>query len=129
MNTYRFSGVADQNVYKDAVARRLLGNYLFLFDGLMRAYLQQDLPAMAFQTLQKAEVLVPPHSLDTPLVWASMANHYRQTALKFAEAGRPDSALVCLEELIRLDPETTDRQQIEETIRTWQHQIDSLELE
>ncbi|MBB27823.1 MAG: hypothetical protein CME25_02855 [Gemmatimonadetes bacterium] len=126
MNTYRFSGVADQNVYKDAVARRLLGNYLVLFDGLIRAYLQQDLPAMAFQTLQKAEVLVPPHSLDTPLVWASMANHYRQTALKFAEAGRPDSALVCLEELIRLDPETTDRQQIEETIRTWQHQIDSL---
>jgi hypothetical protein len=129
MNTYRFSGVADPNVYKDDVARRLLGNYLVLFDGLIRAYLQQDQPGPAFQTLQKAEKLVPPYSLDTPMAWASMANHYRQTALKFAEAGRPDSALISLKELVRLDPGTSDREQIEETIRVWQGQIDTMQLD
>ena len=122
---YRFEGVADRGVYKDPVARRLLGNYLVLFDGLARAYLQREQPGKAFEVLQRAEALIPPHALDSPLTWASLASRYREVMRLYHETGQTDSAVLCLEELVRVDPGVEDRDRIEAIIQSWQTQQDS----
>ncbi|MDP6778741.1 MAG: DUF2723 domain-containing protein [Candidatus Latescibacteria bacterium] len=122
---YRFEGVADRQVYKDPVARRLLGNYLVLFDGLTRAHLQNQSPGKALEVLQRAEELIPPHALDSPLTWASLASRYREVMRLYHEAGQTDSAVLCLEELVRVDPGVEDRDRIDTIIRSWKAQIDS----
>lgn len=126
-HTYRYTGIADRTVYKDAVARRLLSNYLVIFEGLVRAYLQQGLPGLALHTLRQAEMHVPPHALEASGTWDALANHYRQVALKYVESNRIDSALISLEELIRVNPEVEDRAEIEATINTWKAAVDSPE--
>ncbi len=125
LNTYRYEGVADSTVYKDPVARRLLGNYIVIFDGLIRAYAQQGLYTNAFQVLQQAERLLPAHALDPPESWSLLAEHYRLLAAKFKEAGQTDSAVTCIEELLRINPNARDREKIEQIIQTWKTRIDS----
>ncbi|MDA0748758.1 MAG: DUF2723 domain-containing protein [bacterium] len=126
INIYHYTGVADSTVYKDAVARRLLGNYLVVFDALIRAYIQTNQPAEAFHVLQEAEKLVPPYAMDTDASWGALAEHYRTIAVKFAEAGYGKDALRSLEELLRLNPNTSDRDQIQETLDNWSTRLDSL---
>ncbi len=36
LENYRYTGIADATVYKDPVARRLISNYLVIFEGLVR---------------------------------------------------------------------------------------------
>ena len=72
----------------------------------------------AFQTLQKAENLVPDRVLGQMNFRPYLAEYYRILALKFSDADRIDRALACMESLIRLYPEVHNRDKIEELIRT-----------
>ena len=125
LNTYRYEGVADSTVYKDPVARRLLGNYIVIFDALIRAYIREGLYTSAFQVLQQAEKRLPAHALDPPESWNLLAEHYRLLAAKFEKAGQIDSAVTCIEELLRVNPNARDREKIEQIVRTWKTRIDS----
>ena len=66
LEVYRYTGVADSTVHKDPVARRLLSNYLILFDGLIRAYIQLGMHKEAYDVLAELEERVPPYALDSP---------------------------------------------------------------
>ncbi len=127
LNTYRYRGVADSTVYKDPVARRLLGNYLVIFNGLVQANIQGEDYEDAFQVLQQAEKFIPPHALDPPESWNLLSEYYRTLAIKFAEVGQAKPALASMEELLRLNPNTDDREKIEGIIQEWKGRIDSME--
>ena len=66
LEVYRYTGVADSTVHKDPVARRLLSNYLILFDGLARAYIRLGMHEEAYDVLAELEKRVPPYALDSP---------------------------------------------------------------
>lgn len=118
LKIYQFTSVSDSTVYKDPVARRLLGNYLVLFEGLVQSYLKQGLYKKAFQTLQEAEKRVPPYAIDTPETWGILGRHYREIAIKLNEAGELDLALAALDELLRIGPKIKDRENLEAVIRS-----------
>jgi len=122
LEVYHYNGIADSTVYKDTVARRLLGNYLVIFEGLVRAYIQQGLYSEAFRVLQKAETRVPPHAIDGLEAWSFLSERYRDLAKGFADAGNIDSAVLSVEELLRATPpDLPDRDRIEDLIRTWKN--------
>ncbi len=119
LHDYRYRSVADSTVYKDPVARRLLGNYLVLFDGLVRAYLLKGQYSDAFHALQRAERLVPPSALDPPDAWDPLANRYRDIAVGYARAGSLDSAMVSMEALIKTNPHVEKQEEIEALLNLW----------
>ena len=119
LHDYRYRNIADSTVYKDPVARRLLGNYLVLFDGLVRAYLLRGELANAFSSLQRAEMLVPPSVMDPSEAWDLLANRYREIAGAYAEAGKTDSAMVSMEALIRTNPRAERREDIQKILTIW----------
>ena len=82
LEVYRYTGVADSTVHKDPVARRLLSNYLILFDGLVRAYIQLGMHKEAYDVLAELETRVPPYALDSPetylILFDGLVRAYRQ---------------------------------------------------
>jgi len=121
LSVYRYQSIADSTIHKDSVARRLIGNYLVIFEGLVRAYTQQGMYTEAFEVLQKAEKLVPAHATDERATWAYLSDRYRDIAKGFAEKGEVDSAVVAVEELLRTSPDLADREKIEDLVRTWKN--------
>ena len=119
LEVYRYTGVADSTVHKDPVARRLLGNYLILFDGLVRAYIRQGMHREAYEVLMEVEKRVPPYALDFPETWQLVGAHYRDIALYFYESGDVTRAVSALENLLRLGPPIENPEDIHAIIDQW----------
>ncbi|MEE2753962.1 MAG: DUF2723 domain-containing protein [Candidatus Latescibacterota bacterium] len=119
MKTYRYRGINQTELYKDPVARRLLGNYLVLFEGLTQALTHMEDLGGAFQALQFAEANIPPHAMDDSRMWQSLSNRYRDIAGGYHDRGDTDSAIVALEHLIRINPSVRDADKVESTIESW----------
>lgn len=126
LNVYRYTNVADPGIYKDPVSRRLLGNYVVLFEGLSRAYMQSGMIKESFHILNELERYVPPHALDIPETWQIAGRNYRDLAIAFAETGEIDLALSALENLLRLGPPVQNPEQIRALMEQWKHQRDSM---
>ena len=116
LENYRYSGIADPGIYKDPVARRLISNYLVIFEGLVRAAHLQDRPAEALRIIRVAERTVPPESVGSDVWYSLMHSSYRQLAVSFLREGKRDSAALCLEELVRISPHEAERQRLREDI-------------
>ena len=129
LEVYRYTSVADSTVHKDPVARRLLSNYLVLFDGLARAYIQIGKYKDAYLILTELEKRVPPHALDIPETWQLAGQHYRDLAVQFADAGEIDLAISSLENLLRLGPPIANPDDIRALIDKWKNARDSTRLE
>ena len=123
LEIYRYTGVADSTVHKDPVARRLLGNYLILFDGLVRAYLRLGMHEEAYDVLAELEKRVPPYALDFPETWQLVGQHYRDIALYFYESGDITRAVSSLENLLRLGPRLENPEDIRRVIDGWKSGI------
>ena len=119
LEVYRYTGVADSTVHKDPVARRLLGNYLILFDGLVRAYIRMGMHEEAYDVLVEVEKRVPPYALDFPETWQFVGEHYRALALYFYESGDITRAVSSLENLLRLGPRLENPEDIRRLIDRW----------
>ena len=119
MKIYRYRGINQTELYKDPVARRLLGNYLVLFEGLTQALTQMEDLGGAFKALQFAEANIPPHAMDDSRMWQSLSYRYRDVARGYHNRGNTDSAVVALEHLIRLNPSLGDADAIESIIESW----------
>ena len=123
LEVYRYTGVADSTVHKDPVARRLLGNYLILFDGLVRAYIRMGMHEEAYDVLVEVEKRVPPYALDFPETWQFVGEHYRALALYFYESGDITRAVYSLENLLRLGPRLENPEDIHRLIDRWKSGI------
>ena len=119
LDVYRYTGVADSTVHKDPVARRLLSNYLILFDGLVRAYIRLGMHEEAYDVLAEVEKRVPPYALDFPETWQPVGQHYRELALYFYESGDMSRAVSSLENLLRLGPPIENPEDIHAIIDRW----------
>ncbi len=119
LEVYRYTGVADSTVHKDPVARRLLSNYLILFDGLVRAYIRLGMYNEAYEVLMEVEKRVPPYALDFPETWQLVGAHYRDIALYFYESGDATRAISALENLLRLGPPIENPEDIHAIIEKW----------
>ena len=120
LENYRYTGIADATVYKDPVARRLISNYLVIFEGLVRALHLQDRPSEALRIIRVAESTIPPESVGQEVWYSLMHDSYRQLAVSFIRAGKRDSAILCLEELIRISPHEEERKRLREHIESLQ---------
>ena len=134
LDVYRYTGVADSTVHKDPVARRLLSNYLILFDGLVRAYIRLGMYSEAYEVLMEVEKRVPPYALDFPETWQLVGAHYRDIALYFYESGDATRAVSALENLLRLGPPIENPEDIHAIIEKWKsgttpRDVDSVGLE
>ena len=119
LDVYRYTGVADSTVHKDPVARRLLGNYLILFDGLVRSYIRLGMHREAYDVLVEVEKRVPPYALDFPETWQLVGQHYRDLALYFYESGDVTRAVSALENFLRLGPPIENPEDVHAIIDTW----------
>lgn len=119
IQSYRYRGVNDANVYKDPVASRLLGNYLVLFEGLAQSLMQIGQHGNAFTALQFAEEYIPAHALNDRSLWRSLSFHYREIALGYNQEGKADSAVVALEHLLRLNPGLENADAVQSVIDAW----------
>ncbi len=117
LENYRYTGIADANVYKDPVARRLISNYLVIFEGLVRTLHLQNRPSEALQVIRVAESTIPPESVGREVWYSLMHESYRNLAVSFLRAGKRDSASLCLEELIRISPHEEKKEQLRENLR------------
>ena len=129
LEVYRYTGVADSTVHKDPVARRLLGNYLILFDGLVRAYIRQGMHREAYEVLTEVEKRVPPYALDFPETWQLVGAHYRDIALYFYESGDVTRAVSALENLLRLGPPIENPEDIHAIIEQWKRGATSRDVD
>ncbi len=119
LEVYRYTGVADSTVHKDPVARRLLSNYLILFDGLVRAYIRLGMHREAYDVLVEVEKRVPPYALDFPETWQLVGQHYRDLALYFYESGDVTHAVSALENFLRLGPPIENPEDVHAIIDRW----------
>ncbi len=119
LEVYRYTGVADSTVHKDPVARRLLSNYLILFDGLVRAYIRLGMHREAYDVLLEVEKRVPPYALDFPETWQLVGTHYHALAIHFYESGDITRAVSSLENLLRLGPPLENPEDIRRLIDRW----------
>jgi hypothetical protein len=117
--TYLYRGIADSTVYKDPVARRLLGNYLVLFEGLVQAYIQTGDLGKAYDTILFAEKTIPAHALDESGIAQAVSFHFRDVAMKYRDRGNVDSAILSLEQLLRLNPGISNKEAVRQVIETW----------
>lgn len=122
LEVYRYTGVADSTVHKDPVARRLLSNYLILFDGLVRAYIRLGMHTEAYEVLMEVEKRVPPYALDFPETWQLVGHHYRDIALYFYRSGDVTRAVASLENLLRLGPPLENPEDIRRLIEVWKRE-------
>ena len=120
LENYRYTGIADATVYKDPVARRLISNYLVIFEGLVRTLHLQNRPSEALQVIRVAESTIPPESVGQDVWYSLMHDSFRQLAVSFHRAGKRDSAIFCLEELIRLSPHEEERNRLRTVIQSLQ---------
>lgn len=112
LENYRYTGIADATIYKDPVARRLISNYLVIFEGLVRAMHLQERPSEALRIIKVAERTIPPESVGSDVWYSLMHTSYRQLAVSYLRAGKRDSAALCLEELIRVTPHEEERKRL-----------------
>ena len=120
LDNYRYSGIADNTIYKDPVAQRLISNYLVIFEGLVRALHLQERPSEALRIIRVAESTISPESVGQEVWYSLMHDSYRQLAVSFLRAGKRDSAILCLEELIRISPHEEEREQLREHLKDLQ---------
>ncbi len=120
LENYRYTGIADPDVYKDLVASRLIGNYLIFFKGLVRALHLQNRRSEALRIIRVAESTIPPHAVGHVFWYSLMHDSYWNLAASFLSAGKRDSAILCLEELIRLSPHEEERNRLREHIESLQ---------
>ena len=120
METYRYRGINQPEVYKDPVSRRLLGNYLVLFEGLTQALTSMEDFGGAFAALQFAEENIPPHALDDDRMWTSLSYRYRDIARGYFDRGDRDSAVVALRKLLHMNPNLGDESGIDTLFGLWQ---------
>ena len=119
LEKYQYRGINEPNVYKDPVARRLLGNYLVLFEGLTQALTQMEDFGGAYEALRFAEANIPPHAMDDDRMWKSLSYRYQDIARGYHERGDTDSAVVALEDLLRINPDLGNADAIESIIEAW----------
>ncbi len=117
LENYRYTGIADATVYKDPVARRLISNYLVIFEGLVRTLHLQERPSEALQIIRVAESTIPPEAVGREVWYSLMHESYRKLAVSFLRAEKRDSASLCLEELIRISPHDEERKQLREHLQ------------
>jgi hypothetical protein len=117
--TYRYRGINQTEVYKDPVSRRLLGNYLVLFEGLTQALTTMKQYGGAYEALQFAEANIPPHAMDDNRMWKSLSYRYRDIARGYHDSGDIDSAKVVLEDLLRLNPDIGSMDAIDSILDLW----------
>ncbi len=117
LENYRYTGIADATVYKDPVARRLISNYLVIFEGLVRTLHLQNRPSEALQVIRVAESTIPPESVGREVWYSLMHESYRKLAVSYLRAEKRDSASLCLEELIRISPHEEEREQLREHLQ------------
>lgn len=120
LENYRYTGIADPDVYKDPVASRLLSNYLIFFKGLVQEMHVQKRRSEALRIIRLAESTIPPHAVGQVDWYLLMQESYRNLAVSFLRAGKKDSASVCLEELIRLSPHEEERNRLRMYIKSLQ---------
>ncbi|HCK11719.1 MAG TPA: hypothetical protein DHW45_17725 [Candidatus Latescibacteria bacterium] len=119
MGTYRYRGINQPEFYKDPVARRLLGNYLVLFEGLTQIYVATKDFGGAFEALQFAEMNIPPHAMDDDRMWRALSLRYRDVARGYYDQGNRDSSRVALENLLRMNPELGSQNEIGQIFNLW----------
>ena len=117
LDNYRYSGISDSTIYKDPVAQRLISNYLVIFEGLVRALHLQERPSEALRIIKVAESTIPPESVGQEVWYSLMHRSYWQLAASFLRAGKRDSAILCLEELIRISPHEEERKRLRSDIQ------------
>ena len=117
--TYRYRGINQTDVYKDPVSRRLLGNYLVLFEGLTQALTAMEDYGGAYEALQFAKYNIPPHAMDDGRMWQSLSYRYRDIARGYFNKGQTDSARVVLQDLLRMNPDLGSIDAIESIIELW----------
>ena len=118
LENYRYTGIADPDVYKDPVASRLIGNYLVFFKGLVQAMHVQNRRSEALRIIKVAESTIPPEAVGQVFWYSLMHESYRELAVSFLRAGKRDSASLCLEELIRINPNEEERKRLRSDIRS-----------
>jgi hypothetical protein len=119
LEKYRYRGINQPELYKDPVARRLLGNYLVLFEGLTQALTHLKDYSGAYEALKFAEVHIPPHAMDDGRMWKSLSYRYRDIAIGFHDNGNTDSAVVALRDLLRINPDLGNEDAIGSIIEAW----------
>ncbi|MDE2888029.1 MAG: DUF2723 domain-containing protein [Gemmatimonadota bacterium] len=117
LENYRYTGIADATVYKDPVARRLISNYLVIFEGLVRTLHLRERPSEALQIIRVAESTIPPEAVGREVWYSLMHESYRKLAVSFLRAGKRDSASHCLEELIRISPHEEEKEKLREHLQ------------
>ena len=118
LEKYRYTGIADPGVYKDPVARRLIGNYLVFFKDLVQAMDVRNRRTEALQIIDVAKRTIPPESVGSDAWYSLMHESYRQLAVSYHRDGKPDSASLCLEELIRICPYEGERERLRAVIQS-----------
>ncbi len=118
LENYRYTGIADPGVYKDPVASRLISNYLAFFKGLVRAMDVQNRQSEALRIIEVAKRTIPPESVGQEVWYSLMHESYRQLAVSYHRAGKPDSASLCLAELIRICPYEGERKHLRAVIQS-----------
>ena len=119
LEKYRYRGINQPELYKDPVARRLLGNYLVLFEGLTQALTHLEDFSGAYKALKFAETNIPPHAMDDGRMWKSLSYRYRDIARGFHDSGNTDSAVVALQDLLRINPDLGNADAIGSIIEAW----------
>ena len=122
LDNYRFTGIANPDVYKDPVASRLIGNYLIFFNHLVREMQVQNRRSEALRIIRVAESTIPPHAVGQVDWYSLMHDSYWNLAVSFHRAGKRDSAIHCLEELIRISPHEEERNRLRSHIQSLQSQ-------
>ena len=120
LENYRYTGIADPDVYKDPVASRLIGNYLIFFKGLVHAMQVRNRRSEALRIIRVAESTIPPHAVGQVDWYSLMHDSYWNLAFSFHRAGKRDSAGLCLEELIRISPHEEERKRLRTYIQSLQ---------
>ena len=118
LENYRYTGIADPGVYKDPVASRLISNYLAFFKGLVREMDVQNRQSEALRIIEVAKRTIPPESVGQEVWYSLMHESYRQLAVSYHRAGKPDSASLCLAELIRICPYEGERKRLRAVIQS-----------
>ncbi len=127
IETYRYRAINQPGIYKDPVARRLLGNYLVLFEGLTQALTAMKDYGGAYEALRFAETNIPPHAMDDDRMWKSLSYRYRDIARGYHDRGDTDSAVVALEDLLRVNPDLGSADAIQSILDLWKTEKDQPE--
>ena len=81
----------------------------------------------AYEALRFAETNIPPHAMDDDRMWKSLSYRYRDIARGYHDRGDTDSAVVALEDLLRVNPDLGSADAIQSILDLWKTEKDQPE--